>query len=206
MSWILCIGSVVIGVVLGTEKVGTSLDYFFQSDFGEIFHYFVNWGKFTLFLSDKWKLCPEAGDNNSLTVTDFVIGSLTAWGTFARKLSGFYEEMLLYTGICIFWLCAREFAQRLSHISVKGSHSVENRKIVWSTVVNWYSALRELSFLIREAYGSILFHRMLLMIFDLPITFGYMDGLISQLRFAIMFAFDSIKFIFAADACKQVDT
>ncbi|CAL8126880.1 unnamed protein product [Orchesella dallaii] len=197
----------VIAVILGTNSVTTLFNCSdsIGSDeyFGKVFRMWAERGKYALFLINKSPACEHINVNTSLSLNDIAIGIFSGVGILFRQVSGFCEELLLPSGICVFWLCSKEFSTRLTIASSSNQDVTSN---LWEPIMAWYSSLKELSVLIKNAYADLLLYRLILLIFDVPITFGIVDNIADQIRFLIMFLASAGSFIVAADAHKQIQT
>lgn len=198
-----CILFVGLGTFLGSTHVGRFVDCGRVNgtpwnNISIIFGYCLKWGRFVLFLDNDRVHC-DIGNvqvNSAFHFYNILISIFTLITTFFRHLSGFYEELHLFLGVIVFWICAREFAKRLENLMPSDSN--------WDISLTWYSSMKELSLLVKMAYGNILVYRLALMVFDVPISFNFRSNETTLCRFFVFLLINALSYILAADSSKQV--
>lgn len=182
-----------------------------------------------LVLEARYQFFTGPGSNNcnstileSLRISsaDQFIASFTGFGQLCKYITSFYWELLILFGVISLWLPAAAFANLVKDerdddddFDDDDDSRHEERLLEaaaqWPIIEEQYLSLKDLSELINNAFGAMVFSYTFTSIFYYSINldaFLLTTDILVRIRLVVLYLGAVVLYILAADICRQVKT
>ncbi|CAL8126862.1 unnamed protein product [Orchesella dallaii] len=152
----------------------------------------------------------------NISTGDHIMAGFTAFGQLFKFITSFYWELLILFGVLSLWLPAAAFAEGFKDENDDDDEDEDERnseeKILeaaaqWPCIEEQYLCLKNLSDLINNAFGAMVFSYTFSSIFYYSINldaFLLTSDILKRIRLVVLYLGAVILYILAADVCRQV--